>query len=129
MTTGVDLPASTAGRRLTTITVDQVVSGASNLGVAVLAAHALGLRAFGLWEITFLVFVLVQSGSRALVCEPVLVHPQEADERPGDVIGTAAVLGLAQGVLIGVAGWCRAVVGRRARPGAAGARRSACLCS
>jgi O-antigen/teichoic acid export membrane protein len=104
VSTGVDLPASTAGRRLTTITVDQVISGASNLGVSVLAAHALGLRAFGLWEITFLVFVLVQSGSRALVCEPVLVHPQEADERPGDVIGTAAVLGLTQGVLIGVAG-------------------------
>ena len=104
VTTGVDLPASTAGRRLTTITVDQVVSGASNLGVSVLAAHALGLRAFGLWEITFLVFVLVQSGSRALVCEPILVHPQEADERAGDVIGTAAVLGLTQGVLIGVAG-------------------------
>ena len=103
MTSSVSLPGSTAGRRLTTITVDQVVSGASNLGVSVLAAHALGLRAFGLWEITFLVFVLVQSVSRALVCEPVLVHPQEADERPGDVIGTAAVLGLAQGGLIVVA--------------------------
>jgi hypothetical protein len=103
VTPSVALPESTAGRRLTTITVDQVVSGASNLGVSVLAAHALGLRAFGLWEITFLVFVLVQSGSRALVCEPVLVHPQEADERPGDVIGTAAVLGLAQGGLIVVA--------------------------
>jgi O-antigen/teichoic acid export membrane protein len=104
VTTSVDPPGSTAGRRLTTITVDQVVSGASNLGVSVLAAHALGLRAFGLWELTFLVFVLVQSVSRALVCEPVLVHPQEADERPGDVIGTAVVLGLGQGMLIGAAG-------------------------
>lgn len=109
VTTGVDLPASTAGRRLTTITVDQVVSGASNLGVSVLAAHALGLRAFGLWEIAFLVFVLVQSVSRALVCEPVLVHPQEAGERPGDIIGTAAALGVGQGALVAAAG-CLALV-------------------
>ena len=122
-------PTRAAGRRLTTITVDQVVSGASNLGVSVLAAHALGLRAFGLWEITFLVFVLVQSVSRALVCEPVLVHPQEAEERPGDVIGTAARLGLGQGVLIGVGRLCRRCCGTPGSAGRCWCWRSACRCS
>jgi O-antigen/teichoic acid export membrane protein len=105
----VEAAVRSPGRRLTTIALDQIVSGASNLGVSVLAAHALGLHTFGLWEIAFLVFVLVQSVSRALVCEPVLVHPQEAEERPGDVIGTAAALGVAQGALVASAG-CLALV-------------------
>jgi O-antigen/teichoic acid export membrane protein len=105
----VEAATGSAGRRLTTITLDQIVSGASNLGVSVLAAHVLGLSAFGLWEIAFLVFVLVQSVSRALVCDPVLVHPQQAAERPGDIIGTAATLGVGQGVLVAVAG-CLALV-------------------
>ncbi|KQZ66857.1 oligosaccharide flippase family protein [Nocardioides sp. Root151] len=82
-----------AGRRLSVITIDQVVSGASNLLIAVLAARFLGVASFGLFGIIFMVYVTAQGLARAMVCEPVLVHPEEAVERPGAVIGSASVVG------------------------------------
>lgn len=94
----------TAGRRLSTITVDQVISGGSNFLVAVLAAHALSVANFGLFGIAFLTFVLAQAVSRALVCEPMLLHPEESETRRGDVIGTATVLGGALGVVVAGSG-------------------------
>ncbi|QIX25480.1 oligosaccharide flippase family protein [Nocardioides sp. JQ2195] len=82
-----------AGRRLSVITVDQVISGASNLLIAVLAARFLGVESFGLFGIIFMVYVTAQGLARAMVCEPVLVHPEEAEHRPGQVIGSAVVVG------------------------------------
>jgi len=93
-----------AGRRLSTITIDQAIAGASNVLIAILAARALDVAAFGLFGIVFIVYVTAQGASRALVCEPLLVHPAEAQERPGDAIGAAAVLGVAFGALVAVAG-------------------------
>lgn len=101
---GPPVSGSSAGRRLSTITVDQAIAGASNVLVAVLAARALGVASFGLFGIVFLVYVTAQGVSRALVCEPLLVHPDEARERPGDAIGTAGVLGLALAVVVAAAG-------------------------
>ncbi len=71
-----------AGRRLSVITVDQVVSGASNLLIAVLAARFLGVESFGLFGIIFMVYVTAQGLARGVVCEPVLVHPDEARDHP-----------------------------------------------
>jgi len=93
-----------AGRRLSTITIDQAIAGASNILIAILAARALGVGAFGLFGIVFIVYVTAQGASRALVCEPLLVHPAEAEGRPGDAIGTASVLGVALGAVVAVAG-------------------------
>ncbi|MDQ2650310.1 MAG: hypothetical protein M3Z03_12250 [Actinomycetota bacterium] len=45
-----------------------------------------------------------QGVSRALVGEPLLVRPYESEERPGEAIGTAAVLGVGVGAVLGVAG-------------------------
>lgn len=92
----------TAGRRLSVITVDQAIAGASNVLIAVLAARLLGVASFGLFGIVFLVYVLIQGVSRALVCDPLLVHPVEGQARLGEVIGTSCVLGpaLATGVLV-----------------------------
>lgn len=105
----------TAGRRLSTITVDQVLSGGSNLLVAVLAAHALTVAHFGLFGIAFLIFVLAQAITRALVCEPLLIHPEESETRSGDVIGTASVLGVAVGLMVAgsglIARWWHADLG------------------
>lgn len=93
-----------AGRRLSTITIDQAIAGASNVLIAILAARALGVAAFGLFGIVFIVYVTAQGASRALIGEPLLVHPAEAEERPGDVIGTAAVLGVSLGGVVALAG-------------------------
>ena len=97
-----------AGRRLSTITVDQAISGGSNVLIAVLAARILGVESFGLFGIVFLVTITAQGAIRALVCEPLLVRPAEAEERPGEVVGTALMLGAAMGLLVvmtGVGAW------------------------
>jgi O-antigen/teichoic acid export membrane protein len=94
-----------AGRRLSVITIDQMIAGASNVLIAVLAAQVLGAAAFGLFGIVFLVYVMTQGFSRALICDPLLVHTQEAEQRPGEVIGTSTLLGLTVGALIVAAGF------------------------
>lgn len=88
-----------AGGRLRTITVDQAIAGASNVLIAVLAARLLDVASFGFFGVVFLLYVLVQGVNRALVCDPLLVHPLEGQQRSGEVIGTSCVLGLALGVL------------------------------
>ncbi|HEV7206729.1 MAG TPA: oligosaccharide flippase family protein [Jatrophihabitans sp.] len=88
------------GRQLSVITVDQIVAGASNVLIAVLAARLLGVASFGLFGIVFLVYVLLQGISRALVSDPLLVHPEEAQDRPGDAIGTSILIGLGLGVVL-----------------------------
>ncbi|HEX6389183.1 MAG TPA: hypothetical protein VFZ89_07050, partial [Solirubrobacteraceae bacterium] len=93
-----------ARRQLSVITIDQAIAGASNVLIAVLAARLLGVASFGLFGIVFLVYVMVQGVSRALVCDPLLVHPVEGQERKGEVIGTSLVLGLALGVFIVLVG-------------------------
>ena len=91
-----------ANRRLGVITIDQIISGASNLLIAVLAAHYLSVASFGYFGIVFLVYALVIGVYRALLSDPMLVHAAEAEERSGEVIGTSLVLslGLAGGVLV-----------------------------
>ncbi len=92
------------GRRLGVATIDQAVAGASNVLIAILAARVLGVESFGLFSIAFLVYVIVQGASRALVGEPLLLHPVEAEERPGDAIGSGMLLGLGLGVIVTGAG-------------------------
>jgi len=86
------------------ITVDQAVAGASNVLVSVLAARVLGVAEFGLFGVVFLVYVMVQCVSRSLICDPLLVHPHDAERRLGDILGTSVLLGTALGVLTVVAG-------------------------
>ena len=86
---------------MSVITVDQIVSGASNVLAALLAAHVLGVAAFGLFGIVFVVYIILIGVTRALVSDPVLVHPVEAEERVGEVVGATCMLalGLAAGLL------------------------------
>jgi O-antigen/teichoic acid export membrane protein len=93
-----------ARRRLNTITIDQAVTGATNVLIAVLAAHVLGTESFGLFGIVFLVYATVLVAARALVCEPLLVHPEEARAAPGRVLGTGLALGLGLGAVVLLAG-------------------------
>ena len=95
-----------AGRRLSLITVDQAVSSASNFLVTILAAHALGVRSFGVFALVFLTYVTGQGLARSLTGEPLLVHATEARDRTGEVIGTGlwtgAVAALGCGTVAGV---------------------------
>ncbi|MGN6252659.1 MAG: hypothetical protein ACTHNS_12670 [Marmoricola sp.] len=97
-----------AGARLSLITIDQAAAGASNVVVAVLAARLLSAPSFGLFGLIFLVYALLQGVSRAIVGDPLLVHPEDAEQRPEQALGTGLALGLALGVLAcaaaGVAG-------------------------
>jgi O-antigen/teichoic acid export membrane protein len=86
------------------ITIDQAVAGASNVLVALLAARLLGVSSFGLFGIVFLAYVVLQGVSRALVSDPLLVHPVEAQERPAEVIATSSLLGLALAAITIVTG-------------------------
>lgn len=94
-----------ARRRLSVITVDQAIAGASNVLIAVLAARLLGVASFGLFGIVFLVYVLAQGVCRAIVCDPLLVHPVEGEQRRGEVIGTSAVLGVVLGGVVAASGF------------------------
>lgn len=76
------------------ITVDQVISGASNVLIAILAARLLSAAQFGLFGIVFLVYTILVWVTRGLVSDTLLVHPVESRERPGDAIGTALVLAM-----------------------------------
>jgi O-antigen/teichoic acid export membrane protein len=97
-------------RQLSVITVDQAVVGGSNVLIAVFAARLLDPASFGLFGIVFLVYVLAQGISRALVCDPLLVHPDEAEERRAEVIGTSCTLGLALGFAVILAGLAMGLV-------------------
>lgn len=77
-----------------------MVSGASNVLIAVLAARLLAVASFGLFGIVFLIYTIAIGISRALVSEPLLVHPVEAEERPGEVIGSIGLLSLGLAALL-----------------------------
>lgn len=91
-----------ASHRLGVITIDEIVGGASNVLAAVLAARMLSVGSFGLFGIVFLVYVLLIGVTRALVNDPVLVHPHDAETRPAEIIATNATLSIGLGVLMAV---------------------------
>ena len=100
-----ETPAATAtdkavGRRLGVVTIDQIVSGGSNLLASLLAARTLDPAQFGLFGLAFLVYVVVQGAGRAMICNPVLVKPVEARERIREVLGSGLLFGLGWGVLV-----------------------------
>lgn len=98
--------ASTAGsgRRLTAITIDQGISSLSNVVIVVLGAKVLGVGSFGLFAMVSLSYMATQGFARAIVGEPLLIRPEESQERPGEAIGSAFVLGLAIGAVVAIAG-------------------------
>jgi O-antigen/teichoic acid export membrane protein len=102
----IDLPSrGGAGRRAGLVTFDQGISSASNLLMLIWVAHALSAADFGRFSLVFFVWVFTQNGVvRSLVSSTVMVHPEDADERPRSVLGAAVLLSLAVGALCGVLG-------------------------
>ena len=97
-------PRRSIRRQLSVITVDQAIAGGSNVLIAVIAARLLSAASFGLFGIVFLLYMVAQGVSRALVNDPLLVHPEEAEDRKGEVIGTSCLLGAALGVGVAAIG-------------------------
>jgi O-antigen/teichoic acid export membrane protein len=79
---------------LAVITVDQVISGASNVVIAILAARLLTAAQFGLFGIVFLVYTVLVWVTRGMVSDTLLVQTAASRERPGQAIGTAFVLAI-----------------------------------
>lgn len=98
------LSSAAASRRLRLITIDQLLSGGSNVLVAMAAAHVLSTADFGLYGIVAMTYILTLGAARALVHDPILVHPEEAIRRRPEVIGANLSLGVATGVLVALAG-------------------------
>ncbi len=99
-------PQHSIRRQLSVITIDQAIAGGSNVLIAVIAARLLSAASFGLFALMLLTYIVALGVSRALVCDPVLVHPVEAERRKDELIGTSCLMGLALGgtvVLVGAA--------------------------
>lgn len=93
-----------AGRRLSVMTLDQAVSGASNFALAIAAAQVLGPDGFGLFSIVFLSYLTMLGLVRALVNDPLLINQAEAMRRPGDVVGATLALAVIAAVCIACLG-------------------------
>ena len=111
-TPGSTTAGSSAGRRLRTITIDQAISSASNVLVSILAARALGVSDFGWFGLVLITYVATQGAARALVGEPLLVRPAEAESRPGEAIGTGLVLSAGIALVVVAAGLVTSTVQR-----------------
>lgn len=91
---------ASAPRRLAVVTVDQAVSGASNILAAVLAARILEPQDFGAFSLAFIVYGLVLAGSRSVLSSPVLMTPQESGRRLCEVAGAAWLFSIVPTVIL-----------------------------
>lgn len=92
------------GRQLSLVTIDQAISSASNVLFLALAAHALPLGGFGQFNIIFGTYVLVQVIGRALVSDPLLIHPIDAETRPEATVAATLYSGAGLGLIVVLAG-------------------------
>lgn len=97
--------ASGARRRMSLVTVDNLIFSISSLLVFIWAAHVLDPADFGRFALVLLVFVFVQGSLvRSLVSWTVMVHPEDADSRPRAVLGSALMLAAVAGAICLAAG-------------------------
>lgn len=94
-----------AGRRASLITIDQGISGVSSLLLLIGAAHALSPADFGRFTLVFFAWAFTQGAVvRSMVASTVVVHPEDAEERPRAVLGATILLSVASGLLCVIAG-------------------------
>ncbi|PWN04915.1 hypothetical protein DJ010_04760 [Nocardioides silvaticus] len=97
--------AAGARRRMSAVTIDNIIFSVSSLVVFIWSAHVLEPVDFGRFALVLLVFVFVQGSLvRSLVSWTVMVHPEDADTRPRAVLGSALLLALGAGALCLAAG-------------------------
>lgn len=91
---------ASVGGRTTLVTVDQVLSGASNILVVLLVAHLLSPADFGRFTLIFLAYSSACVIGRSLICATILVHPEDADSRPRAILGSSLFYALGIGVVV-----------------------------
>jgi O-antigen/teichoic acid export membrane protein len=97
--------AAGARRRMSAVTIDNIIFSVSSLLVFIWSAHVLEPADFGRFALVLLVFVFVQGSLvRSLVSWTVMVHPEDADSRPRAVLGSAVLLAVGAAGLILAAG-------------------------
>lgn len=87
-------------RRLGIVTIDQALSGGSNVLILLCAAQLLTAGSFGYFTVIYLIYATAQGIARALTCEPLLVHHEEARKRSGEAAGAAMIVGILIGVVV-----------------------------
>lgn len=93
-----------ANRRLSVVTIDQILSSVSNVGALIWVAHTLAPEDFGRFSVIVMVYTVAQVVSRSLISTTVIVHPEEADNHPRRILSSAMVTGLVVGALCVAAG-------------------------
>lgn len=91
---------ASVGGRATLVTVDQVLSGASNIFVVLLIAHLLSPADFGRFTLIFLAYSSACVIGRSLICATILVHPHDADSRPRAILGSSLFFAVAIGIMV-----------------------------
>lgn len=99
-----ELGSDASKGRFRLIAVDQALSGGSNVLVAIAAAHVLPASEFGYYGIVAMIYIVALGIVRALVNDPVLVHPTEAKDRRPELIGANLSLGVLIGLVVALAG-------------------------
>ena len=93
-----------ANRRLSVVTIDQILSSVSNVGALIWVAHALEPGDFGRFSLIVMIYTVAQVASRSLISTTALVHPEEADHHTRRILASAVMIGLIGGALCVVAG-------------------------
>jgi O-antigen/teichoic acid export membrane protein len=97
-------PVASANRRLSLVTVDQGISSLSNIIALIWVAHMFGPVGFGRFSLITMIYSVAQISFRGLISTTVLVHPEDADERPRDVLSSTTLLGLVAGGVCSLSG-------------------------
>jgi hypothetical protein len=93
-----------ANRRLSVVTIDQILSSVSNVGALIWVAHALAPGDFGRFALIVMTYTVAQVAIRSLISTTAIVHPEEADHHARRILASAVMIGLIGGALCGVAG-------------------------
>jgi O-antigen/teichoic acid export membrane protein len=95
-------------RRAITVLLDQAVSAAGNVALAIVVLHRAGLDEFAGFGFVWAAFLMLQELGRAAIGEPMLVSPERAALRQRQVVGlvlavatvAAAALSIPAGLLL-----------------------------
>ena len=100
-----------ANRRLSIVTIDQILSSVSNIGALIWVAHALAPGDFGRFGLIVMVYTVAVVTSRSLISTTAVVHPEEADTHARRILASAMMTGLVGGAVCVVAGLLLLYVG------------------
>ena len=93
-----------ANRRLSIVTIDQILSSVSNVGALIWVAHALTPGDFGRFGLIVMIYTVAVVASRSLISTTVIVHPEEADDHTRRILASTVITGLAGGGVCALAG-------------------------